>query len=339
MRTTLMMLVVGVSCVLIAGVAAAVEVGSTPDGVLVRDGFSRSAASGFGRADVGGTYTSVYGRLASVDGGTARIDTQSGHTTRQYLSQVSVRDSVATLDVVAPAVADSGNGLAINLEARGSSSSTYAAKFRFMSGKRVATTLIRLDKSGEKAIVLDKVVAAGVVPGDRWRLEFKVEGTSKVTLASRAYRVTATPPAWQLTGADSSPERLAGSGAPGIRVYLSSATPAVSVKLDDYVVREVAPPGPVTPPPTTPSPTPTPVPTTKPTTPPTTAPTTSPTTPPPTVTPPPTTAPSSPSAVGSVPVGSASYPVPAGAVFVAALGSSGGSGSASDPYGSLVTAL
>ncbi|MCL3836229.1 hypothetical protein, partial [Aeromicrobium duanguangcaii] len=42
---------------------------------------------------------------------------------------------------------------------------------------------------------------------------------------------------------------------------------------------------------------------------------------------------------GSVPVGSASYPVPAGAVFVAALGSSGGSGSASDPYGSLVTAL
>ncbi|MBC9227577.1 right-handed parallel beta-helix repeat-containing protein, partial [Aeromicrobium sp. 636] len=342
-RTTLMMLSVGVSCVLVAGVAAAVEVGSTPDGVLVRDGFSRSVASGFGRADAGGSYTSVYGRLAKVAGGTAKIAAEPGHTTRQYLNQVSVRDSVSTLDVVAPAVSASGNGLAINLEARGSSSATYAAKFRFMSGKRVATTLIRLDKSGEKAIVADKVVAAGVVPGDRWRLEFKVDGTSKVTLSSRAHRVSAAPPAWQLTGVDTSSARLTGSGAPGIRVYLSSATPAVAVQLDDYVVREaVAPaPAPVPPPTTKPSPTQAPVPTTRPTTAPTAKPTTTPTTAPPTVapTPGPAPVPGASSDVGSLPVGSASYVVPVGAVFVAASGSSGGSGSQSDPFGSLGAAL
>ncbi|MBC9225979.1 hypothetical protein GL325_06590, partial [Aeromicrobium sp. 636] len=42
---------------------------------------------------------------------------------------------------------------------------------------------------------------------------------------------------------------------------------------------------------------------------------------------------------GSLPVGSASYVVPVGAVFVAASGSSGGSGSQSDPFGSLGAAL
>jgi len=43
--------------------------------------------------------------------------------------------------------------------------------------------------------------------------------------------------------------------------------------------------------------------------------------------------------VGSVPVGSASYPVPSGAVFVTAGGSTGGSGSKADPYQSLAAAL
>lgn len=53
----------------------------------------------------------------------------------------------------------------------------------------------------------------------------------------------------------------------------------------------------------------------------------------------PTPAPVTSTKVGSVPVGAANYPAPAGALYVSPKGTSTGSGTKADPYGSLETAL
>lgn len=91
--------------------------------------------------------------------------------------------------------------------------------------------------------------------------------------------------------------------------------------------------------PGTPLPTPTTSPTSVPTT---TAPTTPTSAPTPTPTPAPTTAPvptERPQEAGAAPLGSAHYPVPARALYVAPKGTRTGSGTASDPYGSIVHAI
>jgi hypothetical protein len=108
---------------------------------------------------------------------------------------------------------------------------------------------------------------------------------------------------------------------------------------------------------TQPTPTPTPTPSASPTTPAPAPSSAAPTTPAPTSSASPTAAPqpsqtsapapsvsvanppASTSTVGSLPVGSASYAVPAGAIYVAPLGTSDGDGSLARPYGSLRTAL
>ena len=96
-----------------------------------------------------------------------------------------------------------------------------------------------------------------------------------------------------------------------MRTYLSASTSPMAVRYDDLRLQRVA--GGVTP---------------------TVAPP-----PPPTVTQPPPAAAFPTAGTGSSPVGSTNYPVPSGAVFVAAKNSRSGAGTRTSPYGSLAYAL
>jgi hypothetical protein len=108
-----------------------------------------------------------------------------------------------------------------------------------------------------------------------------------------------------------------------VRAYVSSSSPAQAARFDDLkVTRLTEVEGGIEP---TPTPTPTPTP--------------SPVEPPATGAAPAWNEAGARNAAGAAPVGSADYPVPAGAVFVDAKAASGGSGSAAAPYNSIQTAI
>lgn len=277
---------------------------------VLKDTFSRSVASGWGTATSGQAYATTNAGLASAASDKGVVKLTPGAAVTNTASAAKALDARASIEVSASAATTKGNGFFTTLALRSTSTSSYRAAVRFGTDGQLVIKLLRAEGASESVLKADTVVATGAKANTAYTFEFQVTGTNPVTLASRVYATGSTAPAWQMMYDDSASNRLTATGHLGVSSYLSGSSTAVNGSYDNLTLSTVtttpAAPAPAPTTPANPAPAPTPTPS---------------------------------SSVGSVAVGSASYSVPAGAIYVAAKGDSSGSGTASSPYGSLATAF
>lgn len=335
LRTPTRLLTIGVviSALTLGGVALPAEAARASQGLLT-DGFDRDEPAGWGESTTGESWTNSNAATSSVSSGSARVTHVPGSETTQTLSATVPQDAAAGALVWPEEITKAGNGATVSLALRSNEGASYQARVRFgVTG--VNLWMSRFDGSTSKEVVLRSTKPiAQFAAGQKVRAEFSVTGTSPVVIKSRIWiDGTEKPKDWQQTYEDDSAQRIEAAGAVGVHTHLSSGSPANAVRIDDLSVSEPeASQTPTTPSPAPPAPAPTP--TQAPAPAPTAAPAPAPAEP---AAPAPAPAPAE--NAGSLAVGTASYAVPNGAVFVVPRGTRNGSGTASDPYGSAAYAV
>ncbi|MBO3086541.1 LamG domain-containing protein [Cellulomonas fengjieae] len=226
---------------------SSVPVEVTAPVVFATDYFSRTAATGWGTADVGGAWTlsgaaSQYRVAGGV--GVASLNT-AGVAPRGQLRTVSAAD----IDVTAQVSLDklgNGGGTYVSLTSRASGwGSLYREKIWVRSVGTVALSLTR-QTTTEAVLAQVNVPGLTLTPGAVLRTRFQTQGSNPTTLRARVWLDgTAEPTTWQVTSTDSTAE-LQDAGAIGIDTSLSgSATNApVVISLDNLYAGRIGAAGP-----------------------------------------------------------------------------------------------
>ena len=308
----------GMAAVLLATVLVPATSASAASSTIASDASSRAVAGSWGRADSGGAWTTLSTSSAtrfSVGSGASSISRlPASASASATLAGVSVQDVSVRERITLPTeTAALYQGWELRRQADGSA---YRGRVELGRSGSVALALTRVTKSGETD--LGRVALPGAATrGSQLTVLFEVTGTSAVTLRGKAWLGDAEPE-WQLERTDASAARLAGAGAVGIWQYASSSnTVPVSTSFDDLVVTKSpqdAVPVPAPAPDPVPAPAPAPAPA-------------------------PDPAPAPSAAQGSASVGTASYPVPSGALFVAPGGDDSARGSQAAPLRTLGAAV
>lgn len=271
------------------------------DRSLFNDEFSRTVNNGLGTSTSGAQYATVNnGAEVAVLSGTAKISMDPGEGVVNSVSAITTADARAAVDVTIASLPTAGNGTSSTLALRATPTSSYAATMRITKSGSIAIKIERSVNRSTTTLLADQVVGKGAA-NTAYRFVFQVTGTNPVELAASAYPATGAAPPWQAKVNDDSTSRVTAAGYPQLNSYQSTVSSAATVFYDNLSVTSVAK--------------------TKQSDPPAAEP------------------PISSSAVGSVPVGKANYPIPSGAIYVAPKGDSSGVGTLASPYGSLATAL
>ncbi|MFJ2370793.1 right-handed parallel beta-helix repeat-containing protein [Microbacterium sp. NPDC087665] len=296
--------------------------------VLLADDFDRTAATGWGESDNGLTYTSWSSRaaVASVADGAATIALKPGESA--YLTPRSVQAQDVRLSADVRLSSTGGRGYYAFTTRVQSDGSSY--RVRLLTDAQGQVQLSVLRTQGGKETELKSVTVPGSILGDSWyTFDATVTGTDAVTFEARLTPAGTTPGAPQLTVTDSSANRLAGEGGLAIWGYASSSGNAPSTLQLDALEATVAT-GPLSSEVIVPQPEPEPEPQPEPE-------------PEPQPEPEPEPQPQPGTGLdarGSATVGTASYSVPQGAVFVNGASTAGAqNGSAAAPYRSVQAAV
>lgn len=299
---------------------------------VVDDPMSRTVSDGWGSAPTGGAYSYDDPTAFSVKDGFARVELrQAGESRTASLPAVSVRDVDASYTLGASQEATTGRGVSSGLQLRLAGSSYYLAYVRFIPAGGAVLEILRVDGSPDDIAVLASTpLASDVTSGARVYIEASVTGSDAVSLKARAWAGTDDRPAWQISASDDSDERLTEPGSVAVWNYTSRSSGPAIVAVDDLKAvslgdGETEAPTPVPSP--APGPTPVPAPSPEPAPNPAPAPI------------PPQSDPAPVNGSGSAPVGQASYPVPAEALFVSPAGEDSAAGSQSSPIATLAEAV
>ena len=302
----------GLMTVTVLGIGLAAPVAAAPV-TTVTDSFTRTVSGGWGTANAGGTWSVAAASRFSVSGGTGNVAlTTDGVTQRATLpgAGTGVVNELAT--TVSVSRLPTSGGLYLAIAGRRVSAGQYQAKLRFRPDGSIGVGLGRLTTSwAETALVAERTVSGvrGVV-GQFVRVRVQVTGTSPTTLRAKVWQATAAEPsAWTVTANDSTAGWQVAGGI-GLDGYLSRSSASLTARFDN-IAGTVDPMTAQLPPPPLPPPLPLP--------------------PPPegrTLT------------AGSLPVGSAQYAPPEGALYVSATdGNDDSDGTLLTPWRTLAKAV
>jgi large repetitive protein len=216
-----------------------VTVTAPPVGVLAKDQFGRTLATGWGTADTGGAYSLTgAASLFGVSGGTGSIRVAAGSTPKVFLNGVSSTDTDLTADVSMDKVANAGSA-SVYLVARGTATDGYRG--RVAIGTNGALTL-----TVSKAVAnTETVVKTGTVPGLTYtagtvlHLRMQAVGSGSTDLKLKVWKDgTAEPSTWQVTATDTTASLQSAKGV-GIMGFLStSATNSpVTLTIDNLLAQ------------------------------------------------------------------------------------------------------
>jgi parallel beta-helix repeat protein len=239
-----------------------------PAGVYAQDTFRRSVTSGWGKADVGGSY-SVSGAVSdySVTDTAARMRlSKAGVMRSALLTSVSRRDVDTQVSFKLDKLPSQGSVWFYAVVRHSADNTEYRAKVRIRQDGTVFVSASKVLSGTEVAIGSEVALPAVYKAGAVWTLHARFTGTSPTKIGVRAWPSSASEPgAWQYSSSDNSGS-LQSAGSAGIRAYSSKgATNApFTVTLKDYAVTASGD-QPPTPSVDSPSPTPTASPTAPPT--------------------------------------------------------------------------
>lgn len=217
---------------------AQVTVGQNPGAVLASDGFARSVASGWGNADIGGTWSLGGSSVSSfsVASGTARINLEPGRGPSAYLGGVTTLESDVQVKVSLDKVGN-GGGTYVGIIGRSVGTSEYRTKIKIDAAGVVTIRLIRL-AGGAETTLESEPTGLTVSAGAQLQLRFQVVGSGSSTLRAKVWRNgTQEPGNWGVTATDGTPS-LQTAGSQGLTAYLSSSVTNLPVRalFDDFVV-------------------------------------------------------------------------------------------------------
>jgi PKD repeat protein len=196
-----------------------VTVSTATPTVLAGDEFERTSASGWGTADVGGTWSAASG--ASVSGGVGRLSLLNSQTRTTTLSGTLPADTDARISVSIDKVAD-GGGTHVNIAPRKTATGEYRAKLRFSATGVVNVGIARLVGTTETLVANRVLTGYTFVAGATLDVRVRTVSTgASTTLQVKAWpHGQAEPADWYVTATDSDPG-LQGTGQFSITSYVS----------------------------------------------------------------------------------------------------------------------
>lgn len=325
---------------LAASAFTATSAASATENVVVSDDFTRASGASWAAAPAGGPYSlhAQSGASFVVSKGTAKLSLKKG---KSLVVRPSARKKAlnahASVDMKQLLVAGSTNYYGIGLRTQ-SDGSQYRGRVHVTASGKMTLVVTRTKKNTTTTLKSVSIPSYNL-RSKAHTVEFSVTGRNPVKIEGRVYPKGSTAPAKpQLSYNDSSSARISKSGTTDIWGFSSKYASAVTrVQLDNLKIvagaiplsRNVpaAAPQPAPKPTATAAPTPKPTATPKPT-------------PKPTATPAPAPAPAANASRGAKTVGTTSYAVPSGAIYVkAGATASGADGSQSKPYATVQAAV
>jgi PKD repeat protein len=205
---------------------------------LATDAFERTTATGFGAADLGGTW-SVSGPSGStsVSGGQGHLlVSAAGGSAAAWLNAVSARD-VAVQVALQLDQAPTGGGTYAYVVARRAGTNHYRAAVRFLSTGGVTLALTRVVSNAETSLGSVTLPGLTYTPGAVLQVRFDVAGEGTTDLRAKAWLLGTPEPAdWAITRTDTTAV-LQAAGAVGVSTYLAgSATGPSQLDVDDLWV-------------------------------------------------------------------------------------------------------
>ncbi|MCU1524552.1 MAG: hypothetical protein JWO18_1446 [Microbacteriaceae bacterium] len=198
---------------------------------LAEDHFERTAASGWGNAVTGGTWTLSSASSASVGSGVGSLSQTAGATRKATLNSVSATDAVITTDLSIDKTV-TGGGAYAGIVVRQVGTDYYQTRVRFLVGGTLAIQVLQ----GGSTVIANGTVAGSYVPGTSLTMMTQIAGTSPTTIKSKVWPTgTAEPSAWNVT-ATSSAAGLQVAGSVGVVSYASASitNAPLTAKFDNF---------------------------------------------------------------------------------------------------------
>lgn len=214
-------------------------------GVLGRDLFERSVASGWGTADAGGAWTTTSPARFRVAGGAGLMTLTTSTGLQAGLASVSSTRTRISAVLSVDKIADAHYVMLIGRQV---GAEQYLLRLRIGSN---GSAILHVMRGGTAVGAAFTVPGVTIVPGAKYRMVFDVAGTSPTTLAGKLWRDgTVEPASWQLTRTDST-SALQTAGTVGVHSRVSSAANAVplTIAFDEIRVLDPTVTGPPPPPP------------------------------------------------------------------------------------------
>ncbi len=194
-------------------------------GVLARDAFNRTLATGWGGADQGGDWllNSYSTSRASVGGGAGKFSVPAGRTVRADLPAVSTTDTVTTVKLSIEKNQNAGGIYGSVVGRAVPTVGDYQVKYyRSLSGGM--QLFLQRVQGGENQLAVVTLSSIGFTAGDELNIKLKVSGTAPTSLSAKAWKQgTTEPAAWQITATDSTAAMQAPGGV-AVTNYLSGST-------------------------------------------------------------------------------------------------------------------
>ena len=206
------------------------------------DSFGRVVSSGWGAADVGGTWAPMSGSAAvtSVGDGVGKVNLTPGETREMLLQGTSLLDTSARISYTLSSGPSTGVAYE-GLGARRSGSNGYRA----LAWHRAdGSTWLVIQRNGT-AIASTAVAGLTWTAGSTFNLLMETTGSSTTTIRAKLWAGgAAEPAAWQLSTTDAT-AALQVAGAPTVYSYRSgTGTGSNLVSFDDYSVKNLGAPAP-----------------------------------------------------------------------------------------------
>lgn len=208
-------------------------------GVIVCDRFDRSSSTGWGSADLGGSWTGSGAAVLSVGEGAGRIASPApGRASTATLAVPTPADVRTTVDVRVDVLPSAGSGLYLSVANRVVGEDSYAVRLRIKPDASTELQLVRLRALTVADVLASRRLDASVSSGGTVRLSLQVTGSTDVVLAAKAWAPTASEPAdWTLSATDSSSSRISDAGGAGIALYSASGGDTPQISIDALEVR------------------------------------------------------------------------------------------------------
>ncbi|MFB7251395.1 PKD domain-containing protein [Microbacterium sp. NPDC056234] len=199
------------------------------------DDFERTVTGGWGNADVGGTWSVLYGSAAaaSVSDGAGRLALAAGSTRNLMLNSAAIRDVELSVDFSLDAAPAAGSTY-VGVVARSGATESYIVR-SWLHANGSVWIVIQRGNTVLKSYPVPGITRAG---GDAFSLKVRVAGADATTIEAKLWRAgTPEPATWQTTASD--PAGLA-AGAVGVHANRSSAaTSTALVTVDRFRVADL----------------------------------------------------------------------------------------------------
>lgn len=201
---------------------------------VIVDTFERTLATGWGAADLGGTWSVTSPTNTSVGGGVGNLTMRTaGSGPAAYLNAVSSTDADVEVQLSLDKLPLGGSsGADLSLIARRVGTQDYRGKVKILSTGAVRVGIARTASTGAQSLLSGETLVAGLTyaVGDALVVRVQATGTAPTLLKVRVWKLGSPEPAtWQLTTTDTT-ATLQTPGGVGIHAYLSSAVTNAPIK-------------------------------------------------------------------------------------------------------------